>query len=313
VAITLELPDTSGKNRGNGKDPMKKILAALLCLMMICLPVLTGSAIYDDSSGFSFDLVGIPATSVPGASGNFKFILAGPFDTHAMEATLVLDLSAGTSGILLDGRPTCHATVIIAPNLATAGHEVLIPYKIGNDAKYPQKLHWTFTVNFEGATRVFSGNTTILITGLSETWPDNTACSLGERFRDTYPGLTDKWYMYTALDLAEDGIRDIPLIASNRYRIGTVHVNIQGGNATVSYSLASKSISVKEEFLSLLPSLDGLTAVEPEALADKNLPFGNAMDLKELLGEGRKAILYMRLLVTYDIYAEGVTEYFGGE
>jgi hypothetical protein len=140
---------------------------------------------------------------------------------------------------------------------------------------------------------------------LSMIWPDNVACSYGPRFRDEMPELTDKWYMYTPLDLAKEGTLDVPLIASNRYRIGTAQVVVKDGQVSASYLVTADKVEVKEEFMAFLTWLEGLSSVEPEALADSAVPFGTPVAIASLGGDGQ-ALFFMRLLVTYDIYADGV-------
>ena len=139
---------------------------------------------------------------------------------------------------------------------------------------------------------------------LSETLPDNTACSYGLRFRDEASDLTDKWYMYTPVDLTIEGTLDVPLIASNRYRIGTAQVTIKQGQVSATYTITADMVQVKQEFIAFLPGLDGLETVEPEALESLNVPLGTPVDIASL--GGSQALFFMRLVVTYDIYADGV-------
>ncbi|MPN08129.1 hypothetical protein SDC9_155407 [bioreactor metagenome] len=145
----------------------------------------------------------------------------------------------------------------------------------------------------------------IKIPVLSMVWPDNTACSFGLRFRDELPELTDKWYMYTPLDLTAEGILEVPLIASNRYRIGTTQVTVKNGQVSASYEVTADKVEVKEEFMTFLPGLEELVSVEPVALADRAVPFGTSVDIASL-GKSGQALFFMRLVVTYDIYADGV-------
>jgi len=139
---------------------------------------------------------------------------------------------------------------------------------------------------------------------LSEIWPDNTACSYGLRFRDEASELTDKWYMYTPIDLTKEGTLDIPLIASNRYRIGTAQVTIKEGQVSAAYTITADKVEVKHEFMAFLPGLDSLETVEPEALTNLSIPLGTTVDIVSL--GGSQALFFMRLVVTYDICADGV-------
>ncbi len=147
---------------------------------------------------------------------------------------------------------------------------------------------------------------------LSEIWPNNTACSLGPRFRDEDPALTDKWYMYTPVDLTQDGVKTYPLIASNVYIIGSVSVTVEDGNATVAYTLATKKIKVKEEFLTFLPGLEGLDTVEPEEMADRGFKLNEPFPVNEKLKDAGGTLMFLRLVIDYDIYADGVKRYYEG-
>ena len=144
---------------------------------------------------------------------------------------------------------------------------------------------------------------------LSEIWPDNTACSLGLRFRDEAPDLTDKWYMYTPVDLTKDGVQTFPLIASNVHIIGTVLVTVEDGKATVAYKLDTKKIKVKEEFLTFLPDLASVNSVEPEKMEDLWYKLNEPFPVNEKLQNAGNALMFMRLVIDYDIYADGVERY----
>jgi len=133
---------------------------------------------------------------------------------------------------------------------------------------------------------------TMKIPVLSMIWPDNTACSYGPRFRDELLELTDKWYMYTPLDLTKEGTLAIPLIASNRYRIGTVQVTVKDGLVSASYQVTADKVEVKEEFMTFLPGLEGLESVEPETLIGRAVPFGTPVDIASRGRERPIAVLH---------------------
>ncbi len=209
-----------------------------------------------------------------------------------------------------DKAATCTSTGVEAWTCSRCGEK--------NDKEIPALGHspgeWEVTVqptNKKTGTQVKKCTRcgiileTMEIPMLSKIWPNNTACSYGPRFRDELPGLTDKWYMYTPLDLTKEGTLDVPLIASNRYRIGTAQVIVKDGQVTANYQVTAHKVEVKEEFMAFLPGLEGLVSAEPEALADSAVPFGTPVDIASL-GGGGQALFFMRLVVTYDIYADGV-------
>ena len=145
---------------------------------------------------------------------------------------------------------------------------------------------------------------------LREIWPNNTACSLGLRFRDEAPSLTGKWYMYTPVDLSQDGVQTFPLIASNAYIIGSVSITVEDGAATVAYTLHTKKIKVKEEFLTFFPDLAGVKDVEPEKWTEPRFAFGEPILLEEQLHGAASTLMFLRLVIDYDIYADGVVRYY---
>lgn len=137
----------------------------------------------------------------------------------------------------------------------------------------------------------------------------NTACALGQRFRDTDPALTDKWYMFTPVDLSAEGVQSFPLIAANMHYIGDVQVTVQGGSANIGYTLNSGKIKVKEEFLTFFSGLDAVTTVLPEEMPEPGVTMRVDIPVKDILGESAKGLLYLRLVIDYDIYANGIQRY----
>ncbi len=77
----------------------------------------------------------------------------------------------------------------------------------------------------------------------------NIACVGGPRFRDSKPGITDRWYSYAVLDLKKEGVTEYPLVASGRYRIGAVLVNIHQGQITLSLRFDITKYRVREQAL----------------------------------------------------------------
>ena len=148
---------------------------------------------------------------------------------------------------------------------------------------------------------------------LSQWWRNNTACALGKRARDEMPALTDKWYMLTKIDLATDGVQEYPLIASNAYIIGKVHVIIKGGTVAVSYDLTAKKAAVKEELLAFFDALDHMTTAEPEELLPQTVPLGEPVQIEKLFPQKDSAYMLLWLKLDYDIYADGVSRFYEGQ
>jgi hypothetical protein len=135
------------------------------------------------------------------------------------------------------------------------------------------------------------------------------ACSEGPRFKDMRPGLTDKWYMYTPLDLAAEGKSTFPLIATNHYIIGSVDVTVAGGSVRVEYTLNSSKVTVKNEMMTFFPDLASVKTVEPAALEAQNFPFDTAISIRDNLVGNTSVLLYIALSVDYNYFAAGVESY----
>jgi len=143
-------------------------------------------------------------------------------------------------------------------------------------------------------------------------WHNNTACSEGLRFRDIDPELTDRWYMFTPVDLSVEGEKTYRLIASNTRVIGMVTVAVKQGTVTVTYALTAEMASVKEEFLAFIPDVKGVPSIEPEDLAMSAYRFGEPVSINEQLHGITRQLLYIRNVVTYQPNAKG-SKYFSCE
>ena len=93
---------------------------------------------------------------------------------------------------------------------------------------------------------------------------DMTACSVGPRFRDLGVN-TDKWFMFTPVDLSVDGEYEFDLIAGNIHKVGTVTVLVNDGTVTVSYEVIS-GVKVDNEFLSILHDLEEAELLETDEM-----------------------------------------------
>ena len=84
---------------------------------------------------------------------------------------------------------------------------------------------------------------------------------MGIRYRDIKPGLTSKWYMFTPLDLTQDGVTELDLVAANASIIGTVTVTVQDGEVKVGYKLRG-GVEVRSMGFAILPDLASVTDVD---------------------------------------------------
>ena len=141
-----------------------------------------------------------------------------------------------------------------------------------------------------------------------------TTCTKGIRFRDLENPVTDKWYMFTPVDLSVDGVQTFDLIAGNVHKIGTVTLVVKEGTVTVTYELTNEfAVDVYEEFFTFLPSLASVTELDFEAMT--NYAYGEAISIEEQLGGDTKVLLLTRNLVVYmpGFYGMEIFDYDGAE
>ncbi len=139
-----------------------------------------------------------------------------------------------------------------------------------------------------------------------------TVCSSGIRFRDIHAASTDKWYMFTPIDISVDGEQVFDLIAGNIHVIGEVHVVVKEGTVTVTYELCSeRDINVREEFLTILPSIEGVTDADIEKMTQYE--FGAPISIEEDLGGDTKVILYMVNTMIYEEDTPGIRLFYDNE
>lgn len=110
----------------------------------------------------------------------------------------------------------------------------------------------------------------------------NTVCSFGPHFRDVSPELTNKWYMFTPLNLSQDGAYSYELVAGNQNVVGSVKVMIEGDSVILTYKYFNTGIWDYEQFFTLFPDYDSITTVNPEEIENAyqfNVPLSIENDL----------------------------------
>ena len=119
-----------------------------------------------------------------------------------------------------------------------------------------------------------------------------TVSSIGPRFKDVSK-LTNKWHMFSALDLSKDGVQTLDLIAGNIHKIGTVTLTVADGNVTVDYNIDAYPVTVNSEFFSIFPNLAAIETIDTSKLT--GFEFGE----KIALGEDKNVIFYLYMEVVY--------------
>ena len=137
-------------------------------------------------------------------------------------------------------------------------------------------------------------------------YPNNTACSFGPAFRDVRPGMTDKWYTFTPVNLSIPGRQVFEYIASNMYVIGEVYVDVKGDSVTVTYhnfyDQQSGNTETLSEYFTFFHDLNSVTEVEPENMPASAFAFGRPLSIEQDLGGDTNVLLFVRNRVTYCTY-----------
>lgn len=134
----------------------------------------------------------------------------------------------------------------------------------------------------------------------------NIACVGGPRFRDSKPGITDRWYSYAVLDLKKEGVTEYPLVASGRYRIGAVLVNIHQGQITLSLRFDITKYRVREQALIFFPDLSSISSQDIEQTVSGEYGFDKELALAQLPQSEGKTLLFIRLLLDYNEFDRGI-------
>ena len=135
-----------------------------------------------------------------------------------------------------------------------------------------------------------------------DTTPDTwryyqTLSSLGIRFRDVAPALTDTWHMFTPLDLSEDGKTVIPLLAGGISEVGNITVTVADGTAVIDYAL-NKRVQLVNIGCTLFPDLNSVDTVDVKK--QDQYSFRQSISIAEDLNGDTSMLLYVFGQVNYD-------------
>lgn len=132
---------------------------------------------------------------------------------------------------------------------------------------------------------------------------NNTISSFGPCTRDLIGGKD--WYRVTPIDTSVDGVYTYPMIASNKYTVGTMTVTIKDGAMTVTYALNSRQITVNSESLTIYPNLDALR--NPGPATALSAAFGAPIDLAANFSGDNRLIIGVQLKADYNAIGTGVS------
>ena len=119
---------------------------------------------------------------------------------------------------------------------------------------------------------------------------NQTVCSQGIRFRDINSEMTDKWFMFTPIDISKDGEYTLPLIAANLYEIGTVTVTVKDGKLTLEYAVCT-AVELKDLAFTLFDGFDSVTTVDMNEL--NTYEFGQEISIADDLNGSNMVLLYV--------------------
>ncbi len=161
---------------------------------------------------------------------------------------------------------------------------------------YSYMIYYNFSVENGGTLTVEKG-----------TWySNNTACSFGPAFRDVRPSLTDKWYTFTPVDLSKQGRQTFEYVASNKYVIGEVFVDVAGDEVTVNYhnfyDAQDGQTKTLTEYVTFYRDLASVKNVNPETTDQLGFRFGQTLSIANDLEGDTNVLLYIRNEVTYCDY-----------
>lgn len=129
---------------------------------------------------------------------------------------------------------------------------------------------------------------------LRRKWQLNNIRSVGPRFCDITPELTDKWFRFTPVDLSQDGLQMFDMISGDHYLVGTVAVLVKGDKVKVSYKYSIPNVTEKDEYtyFTFFLDYDSVTTVEPEKIENR-FEYDVEYSIANDLGGDTDVLLYM--------------------
>lgn len=138
---------------------------------------------------------------------------------------------------------------------------------------------------------------------------NNTVCSVGPRFQDVRDALTDEWYMFSVVDLSENGMQSFDLVAGGIYVVGEVYVTVKDDSVHVTYAYDHPDeIYETEKFFRLFTDLDSMDTVHPEDL--ESMEYGAYYSISEDLGGDTTVLLFTCNRVSFMNSTPGLTRFY---
>lgn len=140
---------------------------------------------------------------------------------------------------------------------------------------------------------------------------NNTVCSFGPQFRDVSPRMTKLWYMFTPVDLSQDGTQTFDLIAGNLFVVGEVSLTVENGKFQVDYAYNSSRIQVGREYFNIFPDYRSIDESNLDNFhQQKRFSYGRAYSIADKLDGDTDVILFVCNTATFKKTTSGVGEYY---
>lgn len=204
---------------------------------------------------------------------------------------------------LLMGEAPIAVQAFVYRPLSHNGEINTYRYTITTDGGYSKHLYYgqKLTITHDG-----SGNPIYVYDQMDNSYyPRNTVSAFGPHFRDVTPNLTKLWYMFTPIDLSIQGRQSFPLVASNIFEVGQVHVDVNMDTVIVTYEMyfegrPNYTTQRLSEFLNFYNAYTDITIVEPEDMpGPSHYAFGQPFSILNHLGGDTNVIMFVRNRITY--------------
>ena len=140
-----------------------------------------------------------------------------------------------------------------------------------------------------------------------EQWINNQIiCSEGISFRDVKPGLTSNWFMFTPIDLSQNGTQEVKLIIGYSRYAGTATVKVQDGKVTVNYKL-NPYVKGSDMAFTFLLDLTSTESIDMKTL--KAYAFNQEISIADDLNGDTSVLLYVFGHGDYD-FAQDMMDWF---
>ena len=138
---------------------------------------------------------------------------------------------------------------------------------------------------------------------------NNTVCAFGPQIREVSPNLTREWYMFTPIDLSQEGTQRFELIGGGMYVVGEVLVTVKDGRVTVEYEYASRDIEAGRDYFTFFPDLESIKRTDMDHFQKRYL-YGKSYSIEEKLGGDTDVILFVCNTATFEKTSRGVSRYY---